>query len=130
MLGNELSNDQLDAALIDLDLDQNGTIDIYEFSRWYFTGMKSYNGSTRTMLKVGRKTASLFNSMAAKTKEAFGEDLKTRSHSFRVSLNDPKENAGTEAEFAFHLCGSHYNEFKVRMNQYEGTFDLDKLKEI
>ena len=91
--------------------------------------MKAYNGSTRTMLKVGRKTASLFNAMAEKTKQAFQEDLKTRSHNFRYSFNDPKDNIGTQAEFAFHACGSHYNEFKVRMNQYEGTADIDKIME-
>jgi hypothetical protein len=116
MLGTPLDEEQLKTALVDLDLDGNGVIDIYEFSRWYFTGMKSYNGSTRTMLKAGKKTASLFNAMAQKTKEAFNEDLKTRSHSMKVAFNDPKEDTGTEAEFAFHLCGSHYNEFKVRMN--------------
>jgi len=28
-------------------------IDFDEFKRWYFTGMKSYNNSTRNMMKVG-----------------------------------------------------------------------------
>ena len=53
--------------------------------------------------------------MAEKTKQAFEEDLKTRTHSVKVSFNDPKDDVGTESEIAFHLCGSHYNEFKVRM---------------
>lgn len=76
------------------------------------------------MLKVGKKTASIFNAMAAKTKAAFEEDLKTRAHKFSLALNDPKEDVGTELEIAIHACGSHYNEFKVRMNQYEGTTDI------
>jgi hypothetical protein len=92
--------------------------------------MKAYNGSTRTMLKVGKKTSSIFNAMAEKTKAAFEEDLKTRAHKFSVTLNDPKEDVGTEIEYAIHACGSHYNEFKVRMNQYEGTTDLDKFMEL
>ena len=77
------------------------------------------------MLKMANGTKNLFNAMAEKTKEAFSGDLKTRKHSLKLGFNDPGENdgTGTHAELAFHLCGSHYNEFKVRMNQYEGTYD-------
>ena len=60
-LGHELTDEQLEAAFKDLDLDGNGTIDIDEFKRWYFTGMKSYNGSRRAMLKVGKKSKALFD---------------------------------------------------------------------
>jgi len=55
-LGNYLTDEQTDAALVDLDLDKSGDIDFNEFKRWYFTGMKSYNGTTRNMLSVGNKT--------------------------------------------------------------------------
>ena len=102
--------------MIDLDLNGDGTIDPHEFARWYFTGMKPYNGSTKTLLKIGNKAASIFNAMADKTKQAFEEDLKTRSHKISVSLNDPGEDVGYTMETAIHVCGSHYNEFKVRMN--------------
>lgn len=54
-LGHELNEEQLEVALKDLDLNKDGVIDLHEFSRWYFTGMKPYNGSTRTMLKIGGK---------------------------------------------------------------------------
>jgi len=54
-LGHELNEEQLEAALVDLDLNKDGVIDMDEFKRWYFTGMKPYNGSTRTMLKIGGK---------------------------------------------------------------------------
>ena len=128
MLGIKHDEAQLEVALKDLDLDNSGTIDIYEFSRWYFTGMKSYNGDTRTMLRAARNTLSIFNMLSDKYKEAMNEDLKTRSHSMSVAFNDPKEDVGTTAEVAFHLCGSHYNEFRVRMNQYEGTMDLNLLE--
>ena len=50
-LGNELSDAELGTALKDLDLNGDGVIDIHEFSRWYFSGMKSYDTSKRTMLQ-------------------------------------------------------------------------------
>lgn len=49
-LGTELTEDQLNAALVDLDMNKDGVIDLKEFSRWYFTGMKPFNGSRRTLL--------------------------------------------------------------------------------
>ena len=52
-LGHELTPDELDKALKDLDLNGDGVIDMNEFSRWWFTGMKEFNGSRRTVLKAG-----------------------------------------------------------------------------
>jgi hypothetical protein len=49
-LGTELTEDQLTEALRDLDLNNDGVVDIDEFCRWYFTGMKPYNGGRRTLL--------------------------------------------------------------------------------
>lgn len=51
-LGQELSEEQVETALKDLDLNGDGVIDTEEFSRWYFTGMKAYNGATRSMLQM------------------------------------------------------------------------------
>ena len=42
ILGHELTEEQLDTALKDLDLNEDGVIDFDEFARWYFTGMKCY----------------------------------------------------------------------------------------
>ena len=42
-LGFEMSDYELDVALRDLDLNDDGVIDFEEFSRWYFTGMQSYS---------------------------------------------------------------------------------------
>lgn len=49
-LGQPLNEEQLQEAMTDLDLNGDGVIDKKEFSRWYFTGMKAYNGDTRNML--------------------------------------------------------------------------------
>jgi hypothetical protein len=81
-----------------------------EFSRWYFTGMKPFNGSTRTMLKVGKHSSSIFNALADKTKAALAGELKTKSHKLSVGFNAPSsENSGTHVEAKFHLVGSVYN---------------------
>lgn len=49
-LGQPLDQTQIDLAMRDLDMNNDGVIDLDEFARWYFTGMKSYNGTTRSML--------------------------------------------------------------------------------
>lgn len=64
-LGYELSPKELDAALVDLDLNKDGVIDLYEFARWYFTGMKPFNGSRRSMLKFGNTAHALMDSVAS-----------------------------------------------------------------
>jgi len=73
----------------ELDLNKDGVIDFNEFARWYFTGMKPYNGAKRTMLRIARNTNSIFNALAAKTKEAFGGELKTKKSSVTVNFNAP-----------------------------------------
>ena len=49
-LGSELTEEQLKNALKDLDLNGDGVIDIDEFARWYFSGMRPYSGLKRSLL--------------------------------------------------------------------------------
>jgi Ca2+-binding EF-hand superfamily protein len=49
-LGHELTGEELEKALKDLDLNGDGVIDMKEFSRWWFTGKKEFNGSRRKIL--------------------------------------------------------------------------------
>ena len=44
-LGNPLDDQQLKKAMKELDLNGDGVIDVKEFSRWYFSGMKSYSNN-------------------------------------------------------------------------------------
>jgi len=111
----------------DLDLNQDGVIDFDEFCRWYFTGMKSYTGTKRTMLRISKGSTSIFNALSSKAKEAFGGELKTKTHKFSVSFNAPKK-VGAHLETAFYLCGARYNAARAELNQYAGTFDLDKYR--
>ena len=95
-LGHTLTSEQLDTALKDLDINGDGVIDFSEFSRWYFTGMKPYNGMTRTMLKVGKHSSSIFNALAEKTRAAFAGVLKTKTHKMSIGFNAPSaDNTGT-----------------------------------
>ena len=74
----------------DLDLNNDGVIDYNEFARWYFTGMKPYNGAKRTMLQVCAKSASIFGALSHQTQEALGGELKTNKHKLGVSFNKPE----------------------------------------
>lgn len=59
-----MTDELVDSALKDLDLNEDGVIDFDEFARWYFTGMKCYGNHKRTMLKLGKSTTSIFNNLA------------------------------------------------------------------
>jgi hypothetical protein len=50
--------------MTDLDLNGDGVIDVDEFSRWYFTGMKAYNGNTRSMLQMRNQTSTIMDILA------------------------------------------------------------------
>lgn len=64
-LGHPLDGEQLEKALKDLDLNKDGVVDLNEFSRWYFTGLKSYNDGKRNMLLLGNAGLSLSKALAA-----------------------------------------------------------------
>jgi len=52
-LGHTLTAEQINDALIDLDINGDGVIDLEEFKRWFFSGMKPFDGTKRSMLKFG-----------------------------------------------------------------------------
>ena len=64
-LGHPLNEEQLEKAVKDLDLNNDGVIDLKEFSRWYFTGLKSYNDGKRNMLLLGNAGLSLSKALSA-----------------------------------------------------------------
>ena len=91
VLGMELDEEQLTAALIDLDLNKDGVVDLNEFKRWYFTGMKPYNGTRRALLKMGGKATALMDAVAEETKNVLmEEELKTISSNLVFGFNAPK----------------------------------------
>lgn len=49
-LGVPLDDAQLDEAIADLDINKDGVIDLNEFSKWWFSGFKTYDTYKRYML--------------------------------------------------------------------------------
>lgn len=74
-----------------LDLDNSGALDIVQFARWYFTGMRSYKNEKESLLKVENKTNSLFNALLTKNalKSQVGE-LKTLTNSVKIEFISPE----------------------------------------
>ena len=92
-------------ALKDLDMNNDGVVDLEEFTRWYFTGMKPYNGARRTMLKLGSKTAGLMKVAAEEAKAVMlGGELTTKHLSMSVGMNRPKD-AQTKIEVSVNFGG-------------------------
>lgn len=103
-LGHPLTKRQLEAAFADLDLNHDGAIDFHEFSRWYFTGMKPYNGTKRSMLQVAHKTASIFEALKKENiAEILHRDKRVTKHKWTLSLNDPPD--GQRVQVRVHAFG-------------------------
>lgn len=87
-LGHALNEEELTAALADLDLNHDGTIDFEEFCRWYFTGMKPYTGAKRSMLQVGMKTTTLFEALKSENlSQIISQDQRLTKHKMSVKFN-------------------------------------------
>ena len=74
-LGSELTDEQVTKALKDLDVNKDGVIDLSEFCRWFFTGMKSYGGVNRTLLRLkkGQGAGGILTSLKEQFKGCLGE---------------------------------------------------------
>jgi hypothetical protein len=51
-MGTVLDDEQVDAALLDLDLNGDGVIDYDEMKRWYMSGMQPYSERTRGLRQM------------------------------------------------------------------------------
>jgi len=101
-----LTDEQATVALIDLDLNKDGVIDFNEFQRWYFTGMKSYNGKTRNMLRMGNKSKAILERLKGQEiYDMIHADKKLSKHRCHISFNAPEEVHYTE--FKFYLFGEN-----------------------
>ena len=90
--------------------------------------MKCYGAHKRTMLKLSKNTTSIFNNLASQSQMKLNEPLETNTNTFSIGFNKP-ENPGIEVEIAAHLTGSHYNETKGYLAQYEGIYNPDAAPE-
>lgn len=125
MLGQPLDDDQLAAALKDLDLNGDGVIDEKEFSRWYFTGMKSYNGATRSILQMGNQTSTVFDILAKEDIQKILKDDKSMTkHRIKIQFNEPPESY--YGEIIYHILGPFTDKMEKESDKF---FQELKLKE-
>lgn len=115
-----MTEEQLTKALKDLDLNGDGVVDLSEFNRWYFTGMKPYNGSTRTMLRIGNKTKALKDVMIAEAMNCLlGQELKVKTSKMSFGFNAPEEPASkidVGIMFGGHRNGAQTNDLRSKYN--------------
>ena len=91
-LGHTLTKRQVEDAFKDLDINHDGVVDINEFCKWYFTGMKPYNGVKRSMLQMAHKTTSIFEALKKENiQKILQNDQRITKHSIKLSLNDPPD---------------------------------------
>mmetsp|Transcript_13163 Transcript_13163/g.20460 ORF Transcript_13163/g.20460 Transcript_13163/m.20460 type:complete len:605 (+) Transcript_13163:18-1832(+) len=129
-LGFELTEAEAATAMVDLDLNGDGTIDFSEFKRWYFSGMKAYSGSKRTMLKIGKTTVSLIDAIKGDAKASLKGELKVRSHKIQVGFNTPTD-PGTSATVDVYPVGPTHNNFVADLKgKYDSTFHADNFKAL
>lgn len=128
-LGVPLDDAQLNAAIADLDVNNDGVIDLSEFSKWWFSGFQSYDTYRRNMLKLKTKGK---NALETFQKGNVGEwltgPLSTKKHNMKVGFNTP-QNAGFQFSAAIYPGGKTTNNLS---SDLEGKFAdaslLDRAK--
>jgi len=117
-LGYPLNDEQLEKALTDLDLNKDGVVDLNEFCRWYFTGLKSYNNTTRNMLVLTKAGLSLGKAIASR--EVYNIVMKNKETSHlkgTVKLNELKAN-GISAKFEVHFLGPVHEKLAKNLDSF------------
>ena len=120
-LGHPLNDDQLEKALQDLDLNKDGVIDLDEFCRWYFTGLKSYNDRTRNMLVLTKAGLSLGKAIASS--EVYNIVMKNKETSHlkgTVKMNEPKAN-GINVKVEAHFLGPVHNKLAANLDSFAAS---------
>ena len=104
--------------MADLDLNGDGVIDFYEFTRWYFCGMKSYSDVQRSLLTFSNGVSTL---QKAFDTPLSGDDLNVITQKFGISLNNPS-NSSLDIGLKLRLAGPEYQKLlleakTLRMNK-------------
>lgn len=97
----------------DLDMNSDGVIDLEEFSRWYFTGMKSYAGTTRGLFQMKNSAYTVFDVLGKQNiQKIIDEDKTMTKHRVKIQFNDPPE--AYYAEILYHLLGPFTEKMKAQ----------------
>lgn len=88
----------------ELDLNGDGVIDIKEFSRWYFSGMKSYSSNKKSMIIMKNRATDIMQILAKKNiQKLIEKDKSMTRHKVQIKFNEPPEQNYVHAKF--HLFG-------------------------
>lgn len=126
-LSQNLTDEELEKAMKELDLNGDGVISFHEFCRWYFTGMKSYSLDSRSLLLAQGHARYIYDIM--KLVDDF-QDPKLKTHSLSVSFNAPAE-ARTHLDYTvyFPAEGTRYSaicdEIFPKCGEFHGEADAD-----
>jgi len=110
-------------------MNNDGVIDFEEFQRWYFTGMRPYNGTRKSIIKMSGKINSLIDKVANEARLAIMEqELKTKTNRFSFSFNAP-ENPQTIIDQTILIGGQEAKSIEDNLvAQYKDT--IDPAKEV
>lgn len=124
-LGQTLTTSQAKEAFKDLDLNNDGTIDFEEFSRWYFSGMKPYNGTTKSMLMVANQTSSVFEALKNKhIADIIRNNQKVTKHKVCVNFNSPPD--GQRLQVKANFFGPETEKLRPEATEFKNKW-LDKI---
>jgi len=91
--------------------------------------MKPYNNSTRSMLKLGKYTTSLYNKLSDLSKQNYPKALKFNENALTLSFNEPAK-AGIKFHIGVHLVDKCYQEIKAKTNGLTGAVNLSGVDKM
>lgn len=125
-LGNTITDEQVDEALKDLDMNGDGVVDYNEFKRWYFSGMKPYRPGRKGLLKAGAAMKKLTSVAQNSEMVLFMRDeanRETTTQKIGFAFNEP-DYAETELFARANITGPEYfkwlNISKLSRQEYFG----------
>jgi len=117
-LGCPLSEKKLPEALKTLDLNGDGVIQLDEFERWYFTGMKPYGETKKSMLYLQGSLLNIFDVMKD-VKELQAPKMKKNKIGISFNKEHIKEHEfKTSVDVTAHVQGGvKYNEILKELKE-------------
>jgi len=128
-LGVQLTEDAVKVAMKDLDMNHDGVIDLEEFQRWYFTGMKSYSPGRRTLLKVGGRANQLLDAVKEEARNSLlTQELKYKHNKVSFGFNKPAD-PHTQIHAKVNIGGSDNEKLSNELHtKYAHTFTFTAAK--
>lgn len=103
--------------MIEIDKNGDGIIDMKEFSLWYFTGMKAYDGKSKSMLQMKNQIGTIFDLLAKEgIEEIIKEDKTLNTHKIKIQINEPSPDHYLEV--ITHLLGPHTEKMVAISDEY------------